>query len=98
MDNEIFLVFFLRAINILPYDVVSMFLGSIGLSWKKYIAGSMLGTYPGMVLATIMGSNADDPLSAGFIIPAAAEIIMGAASALWYFVYIRKKTKNERKS
>ena len=95
MNNEIFFVFFLRAINILPYDVVSMFLGSTNISWKKYIAGSMLGTYPGMVLATIMGCNADDPLSAGFILPAAAEVLMGIASALWYFIYIKRK--NERK-
>ena len=93
MDNEVFLVFFLRAINILPYDVVSLFLGSTNISWKKYIAGSVLGTYPGMVLASIMGSNADDPLSAGFIIPAALEVLMGIASAIWYFIYIRRKTK-----
>lgn len=93
MENKIFFVFFLRAINILPYDVVSMFLGSTGLEWKKYIAGSMLGTFPGMVLATIMGYNADDPLSVGFILPAALEVVSGVVSALCYYFYIRKKPK-----
>lgn len=95
MENQVFFVFFLRAINILPYDVVSMFLGSTELKWKKYIAGSMLGTYPGMILATIMGYNADDPLSAGFMIPAALEVVSGVVSAVCYTVYSRKKHRKE---
>ena len=91
MDNEVFLIIFLRAINILPYDVVSMFLGSVNTSWKKYILGSFIGTFPSTVIATIMGCNADDPTSAGFIIPAAIEVLMAVGAGLWYFIYMKKK-------
>ncbi len=91
MNNEVFFVYFLRAVNCLPYDVVSMFLGSSGVNWRTYILGSMLGTFPGMVLCTIMGYNADDPLSAGFIIPAAIDVTMSVISAAAYFIFLRRK-------
>lgn len=97
MENKVFFVFFLRAINILPYDVVSLFLGSVELGWKKYILGSVLGTFPGMVLATIMGQNADDPTSLGFIIPSALEVVLGIVSALCYCIYIKKNRKETDK-
>ncbi|MCD7731573.1 MAG: VTT domain-containing protein [Oscillospiraceae bacterium] len=90
MKNEIFFVFFLRVINCLPYDVVSMFLGSVGTSWKTYIAGSMLGTLPGTILSTVMGLYLDDPTSKGFVISLSLNIAVSVISGAAYLIYLHK--------
>ncbi|MGN0608310.1 MAG: TVP38/TMEM64 family protein [Oscillospiraceae bacterium] len=96
MSNEIFFIFFLRIINCLPYDVVSMFLGSTGTSWKNYIAGSMLGTLPGMILSTVMGLYMDDPLSPGCIISAALNVSVSIICGVTYLLYLRKLKKTKK--
>ncbi len=95
MDNEVFLIIFLRAINILPYDVVSMFLGSVNTSRKNYILGSFIGTFPSTCLATIMGYYADNPTSPHFIVPAAAEVVLAIGAGLWYIIYMKRKKSHD---
>lgn len=96
MSNELFFILFLRIINCLPYDVVSMFLGSTGTGWKNYIAGSMLGTLPGMILSTVMGLYMDDPLSAGFIISTALNVFISIASGTAYLLYLRRLKRSQK--
>ncbi|MGN0552670.1 MAG: TVP38/TMEM64 family protein [Oscillospiraceae bacterium] len=95
MSNSIFFSFFLRIINCLPYDVVSMFLGSVGMKWKDYIIGSMLGTLPGMVCCTIMGNYIEDPLSPKFIVPAAIDVAISVCCGVSYLIYARKLRKEK---
>lgn len=93
MSNEIYFVFFLRIINCLPYDIVSMYCGASQIKWKKYIAGSMLGTLPGMVCSTIMGLAMDDPTSPAFIVSLAINVAMSVFFGVKYLIYIRRKSK-----
>ncbi|MBQ8786121.1 MAG: TVP38/TMEM64 family protein [Oscillospiraceae bacterium] len=89
-ENELFIAYFLRVINILPCDLVSMFLGSTGFGFVKYLAGSFAGVLPGMIATTVIGANMSDPTSPAFWIAVSAEIVFAAASTLAYYFYKKK--------
>ena len=95
-DNELFIAYFLRVINILPCDLVSMFLGSAGFGLWKYMLGSFLGILPGIITTTLMGANVEHPSSPKFWLSVVAEFIFAAASSVWYYFY-KKRKKNEKK-
>ena len=90
-ENEWFIAYFLRVINLLPCDVVSMFLGATGFGFVKYIVGSFVGILPGMIATTLIGANMNDPTSPVFWAALAAEIIFATASTLAYYFYKKKK-------
>lgn len=98
-DNALFLCFFLRIINCLPGDVVTMYLGATRTPfWKNLLAGA-LGILPGMVLATLMGNGIQDPGSPTFWISAVLMVVLAALSVLLYYAYrrkLRKKTANDK--
>jgi uncharacterized membrane protein YdjX (TVP38/TMEM64 family) len=88
--NELFVCYFLRVINILPCDVVSMYFGATGTTPKNYYIGSMLGILPGMVVATVAGSAITEPTSPQFIASIAVEVTFAVGSAIFYFFYKHK--------
>ncbi len=90
-ENELFIAFFLRVINVLPCDVVSMFLGSASFGFKKYMLGSFLGIIPGVVTTTLMGANVDNPKSPKFWMALVTEVVFAVGSAVWYYFYKKKK-------
>lgn len=92
-DNELFIAYFLRVINILPCDLVSMFLGSAGFGLWKYMLGSFLGILPGIITTTLMGANVEHPSSPKFWLSVVTEFIFAAASSVWYYFY-KKRKKN----
>lgn len=94
-DNEFFIAYFMRVINILPCDVVSMFLGSTDFSPVKYLVGSFLGIFPGLVTTTLMGANVQHPESPAFWIAAAVEVFFAAGSAAVYYFYKKRHKKVE---
>ena len=93
MSNEVYFVFFLRIINCLPYDIVSMYAGASQIRWKNYVIGSMLGTLPGMICSTITGLAMDDPTSPAFIASLAINVVMSVFFGVKYLLYIRKRSK-----
>lgn len=93
-DNEFFIAFFLRVINILPCDVVSLFLGSADFSPVKYIVGSFLGIFPGLVTTTLMGANVEHPTSPSFWAAAVVEVVFAAGSAIAYYFYKKRHKKS----
>lgn len=90
-ENELFIAYFLRVINILPCDLVSMFLGSTGFGFVKYLAGSFAGVLPGMIATTVIGANMSDPTSPAFWIAVGAEVVFAISSTLAYYFYKKKK-------
>lgn len=90
-DNELFIAYFMRVINILPCDLVSMFLGSAGFSPVKYLAGSFLGILPGLITTTLMGANVDDPSSPKFWVAVICEVVFAAGSGIAYYFYKKRK-------
>ena len=94
-DNEIFIAYFTRVINILPCDLVSMFLGSAGFTPAKYLLGSFLGIFPGVITTTLMGANVDDPKSPKFWAAVVVEVLFAIGSSAAYFFYKRRKKRGE---
>ncbi len=88
--NEWFIAYFLRVINMLPCDLVSMFLGSVGFSPLKYYVGSMLGILPGMIATTVVGAKISDPTSPMFFIALAVDMFFAVSSAVSYKIYKQK--------
>ena len=90
-ENEFFIAYFMRVINILPCDLVSMFLGSAGFSPVKYFAGSFLGILPGLITTTLMGANVQDPTSPKFWLAIVFEVVFAVGSSIAYYIYKKKK-------
>lgn len=89
-NNDFFVCFFLRVINSLPLDIVSMYLGASGIGYAKYISASMLGAAPGVIAAAVIGASISDPTSPAFIYSVLLTVLLSAGSALFY--YMRSRT------
>ncbi len=93
-SHEFVLSFFTRAVNILPSDVLSLYMGAIGIHYIKYLTGSTLGMALPIVTFPIMGTNIADPISPAFLIPFAVQIAVSVVSIISCYIY-RKKNKKE---
>lgn len=89
-DNDIFTSYVCRAVGAVPGDVVSLLLGASGLHYGKYVLGSLLGMFPGMVLQTLMGKYLDRPLSLPFIL---LFILMTVVALVSSFLFNKKSRK-----
>ncbi|MEL7647873.1 MAG: VTT domain-containing protein [Sedimentibacter sp.] len=68
-DNSILSSFLVRIIKGPPLDLTSMFLGSTGMDYVPYLAGTLLGLSPGMILSVFIGRSVDNPISFEFMVP-----------------------------
>lgn len=97
-DNEFLFVFITHVINILPYDILSLYMGAAGLPYSKYLPACILGMLPSIIAFPIMGKSITDPGSPQFIISAVFEAAFMALSALGYLLYIKRKHKNHKEN
>lgn len=88
--HEFFLSFFLRAISCLPADIISMYLGALKFRFRRYLLASVLGTFPGLIPATLMGDSIRDPFSPQFIIALSLTILSSLASLVIFHFYNKK--------
>ena len=88
--NSLFWCFILRAVNCLPGDLVTMYLGAAHVPYVKNLAGGILGILPGMIPATFMGSSITDPGSAAFWLSALFFVGSSAISVLVSWRYNKK--------
>lgn len=94
-ENDFIFTFFVRIIGRLPSDIVSMYMGAIGVEYQKYLSGSILGMLPHMVTFPIMGMNITNPGSKEFIVSLCVEIaiMIGTTTA-----YVLKKKKGGKRN
>ena len=92
-QNDFFLAFLVRIIGLLPSDPISAYMGAIGLQYKKYVAGTLLGMLPSMIAFPIIGMSITDPASPTFIAAVTFEISVTVISVTVYSVIKRKKNK-----
>lgn len=96
-SHSVFLCFFLRVISCLPGDLVTMYLGATRTPFSHNLLGGILGIFPGMILATLMGINIQDPSSPAFWISVALSAGLAVASTALYYVYLkRQKGRGDR--
>lgn len=84
--------FILRAVSCLPGDIVSMYLGSIKVSYIPYVTASVIGTLPGLIPATVAGMSIMDPKSTAFIVSVIVTILTSVASILIYYFSHKKNS------
>ena len=84
-------LFFMRTLNFLPGDAVSLFLGAVKIPFEVYMLGGMLGTFPGVILATIFGANIKNPGSLAFWLSAVLLVMISVFSILIHRHISRKK-------
>ena len=94
LDRKSFTMsFFLRIISCLPGDAVSLYLGVTKLPFKSYLAGSFLGTLPGILTATLLGTSVTDPTSPMFWISLSLTVGISVFSFLFYVIWQKKISK-----
>ena len=96
-DNRFFMCFFLRVISCLPCDIVSLSLGSAGIEYPVYLAGSVLGIMPGMVATTLIGDSVTDPKSPQFIIAVCVNFSAALISIIVHKIIKKKKAAKNAK-
>ena len=92
-NNNFFMSFFLRVIPCLPGDAVSMYFGARKVPFWTCLLASFLGTFPGMVAATLLGMNITDPSSPMFWVSIGLTVGISVISFLVYFLWRRAKKK-----
>lgn len=90
-ENDFLFALLTRAIGVLPGDVVSLYLGAVRLPFGAYLAGSLLGLCPTMIAVSIMGDNAAEPLSPGFLIALGCDLVIVLISFLVCRRLLRKQ-------
>ena len=91
MENQLFLSFITRIINILPSDILSLYMGASGVHYGKYLLGSIAGMLLTVITFPIIGSHITDPASPLFIASAAIQAAVTVVSIAGYAVYLKKK-------
>ena len=93
-ENQFLFAFLLRLFGIIPFEIVSMYLGSCRLSYFNYIGGSLLGLFPSVLGFTVIGEYLSSPTSAQFIgatiLKLSLPLLALLGSALW------KKAANKK--
>lgn len=89
-DNDWFISFFLRIISCLPGDVVSMYLGALKIPFWPYLTGSLAGSFPGVLVWTLLGQGAADPSSPKFFLSAGGVAAVTGVTLWGYFRHRRK--------
>lgn len=90
--NSVLSIYILRIVGFLPGDVVSLFCGASNVRPLPYFIGSLLGKLPVLILATIMGTQAENILSLKFLLPFAGLVVLSLCSS---FLASRKLRQEE---
>lgn len=88
--SGLFFAFIIRAIGVLPCDVVSLYLGNTRLNYYEYIIGGVLGFMPDLICASIVGMKISDVSSPWFWGTIAVNITVCVVSMLAYRRYLKK--------
>ena len=95
-QGGLFYMFAIRLLPIIPYGLVNFTAGLTSISYRDYLAGTILGTVPGVLPFVMMGAGLQ-ALSRGDILPlmcAFALTGMLVGGATWY----RRRRQNPQKA
>ncbi len=89
-----FISYILRAVNCLPMDLVSTYLGSSRFPFLPYYTGSLTGALFGILAATLIGRSLTDPTSPLFILSVVLSCTLAGISIFAYFKLTHKKSRS----
>lgn len=88
-----FFPFLSRAVGVLPLDVVSMYFGSSGTSFWRFLTGSILGLAPQMILATFAGTAITEPGSPEFLLSVGGTVLLITVSMIVFSIMTKQSGK-----
>ena len=94
--NDFFFVLTVRLLGILPADVVSAYMGAVGMRYRDYLPACILGFLPSCVLFPIMGMNISDVRSPQFLISLSIELAAMLSSCVVFHVCRKKNCHAQR--
>jgi uncharacterized membrane protein YdjX (TVP38/TMEM64 family) len=88
-DNLSSLCFISRILP-LPFDLLSMFCGALGMPYIKFIFVSLLGLSPAAIPYVYAGASVSDPLSPEFLVPFGVSLLI---TLVVFTIYKRQTAK-----
>lgn len=90
-DHEFFVSFGARIINVLPSDILSLYMGANKIHYGRYLLGSVLGMLSPVITFPIMGDSITRPLSPQFLVSLGVQAMITVFSIGGYYLYWKKK-------
>ena len=87
----------MRLLGILSADVVSGYMGAVGVRYKDYLPACLLGFLSACTLFPIMGMSLSDIRSPQFLIAASIQLAEMLISCVTFHFYRRKHAAHENK-
>lgn len=94
-NNGFFLIFILRLIPIMPYNVINYMAGLTEVSFSKYNIATMLGILPGTIIFLNVGDKMKEVHSKEFMISLALLVSLTIGSFIAMKIISRKEKKSE---
>ena len=89
--NDLVFAIVLRSVNIVNFDIGSMYMGAVGLRLPLVLLGSALGKAADIVLYPIIGENLGNPRSAAFWAALGLDLLISVMTIL---ISMRMKKEN----
>ena len=95
--SDFFFVLIVRLLGILSADVVSGYMGAVGVRYKDYLPACLLGFLSACILFPIMGMSLSDIRSPQFLMAASIQLAEMLISCVTFHFYRRKHAAHENK-
>lgn len=89
--SDFFFVLIIRLLGVLSADVVSAYMGAVGIKYRDYLPACLLGFLTTCILFPIMGMSISDVRSPQFLIAAGIELAAMLTSCIVFHFYCKKK-------
>ena len=93
-DSDFFFVLLIRLLNVFSLDMVSAYMGAVGVKYRAYLPASLLGLASMCVLFPIMGGSLADVRSPQFLLSAGIQLAIMLVSCAVF--YLRQKGKTHK--
>ena len=93
--SDFFFVLIVRLLGILSADVVSGYMGAVGVRYKVYLPACLLGFLSACILFPIMGMSISDVRSPQFLAAAGIGLAATLASCTAFYFYRKRHTPYE---
>ena len=94
--SDFFFVLIVRLLGVLSADVVSAYMGAVGVKYRDYLPACLLGFLPTCVLFPVMGMSLSDVRSPQFLTAAGIELAAMLLSCIIFHFYRKKSTHEIR--
>ena len=92
--NNFAFVVVLRCVNVVNFDVGSMYCGAVRLPLAPFLAGSILGKIVDITLLSVMGASLEERNAVPFLIALFIDLAIALAIALWSKKQTTKETNH----